>query len=223
MKLIPFLILIASFVCLAIAAQNKNTESLPKILIIGDSISNGYTPFVTEILKDKAIVEHHEGNARFTSNGLAKLDSWIGDTKWHVIHFNFGLHDLCYRVYDSEGNTKKDKINGKLTTSLEQYEINLNELVTRLKKTGAKLIWAHTTFVPEGESGRFAGDEVKYNKVANRVMKKHGILINDLYAQTSKFSAELFRSPGNVHYTKEGSRKIAVKVSEKLSSVINKE
>lgn len=221
MRTILITFLVTSLVCVVIAQRSK-TENLPKILIIGDSISIGYTPFVKEILKDQAIVEHHEGNARFTSNGLEKLDSWLGETKWDVIQFNFGLHDLCYRIYDAEGNTKKDKENGKLTTSLEQYEKNLDKLVTRLNKTGAQLIWAHTTFVPEGESGRFAGDEIKYNNVATKVMKKHGIPINDLYAQTSKFSTDLFRSPGNVHYTDEGSRKIAQKVADKIIAVLEK-
>jgi len=51
-----------------------------KILIIGDSISIGYTPFVKEILGEKVIVTHNKGNAQHTGWGLAKVKEWIGET-----------------------------------------------------------------------------------------------------------------------------------------------
>ena len=43
---------------------------LPKVLIIGDSISIGYTPYVKELLAGKAIVKHNPGNAEDTVKGL---------------------------------------------------------------------------------------------------------------------------------------------------------
>lgn len=193
-------------------------EELPRVLIIGDSISLGYTPFVVERMQGRAIVEHHRGNAQHTGTGLKKLDAWLGDTKWDVIHFNWGLWDLCYRHPESKVQGRRDKERGTLTTSLEQYEENLDELAARLRKTNAKLIWAHTTTVPEGEAGRKVGDDDRYNAAAARVMKKHGIPVNDLNALTDTFPQNLFTAPGNVHYTKEGSRKIAEAVTEKITA-----
>jgi len=194
---------------------------LPSVLIIGDSISIGYTPHVAKLLSGEAVVRHHKGNAGPTGNGLKMLEKWLGKEKWDIIHFNWGLHDLCYRNPKSKAQGHRDKINGTLTTSLEQYEKNLDQLVSRLRKTGAALIWAHTTVVPEGEVGRFVGDDKKYNEVATRVMKKHGITIDDLHALTAGFPPVLFKAPGNVHYKTEGYRKLAEQVSGIIREELN--
>jgi hypothetical protein len=53
------------------------TEKKTKILIIGDSISLGYTPFVKKMLEDKAIVSHNKGNAQDSGYGLENIESWI--------------------------------------------------------------------------------------------------------------------------------------------------
>ncbi len=208
----------------AYAANRKGVTKPPRVLIIGDSISIGYTPYVTGMLKNDAVIKHHRGNAEHTGTGLKMLDPWIGDTEWDVIHFNWGLWDLCYRHPESKVQGHRDKVNGTVTMSLVQYEENLEELVIRLKKTHAVLIWAHTTVVPEKEAGRFVGDDKAYNDVATRVMKKHNVTINDLNRLTRGFSTDLFTQPGNVHYTKQGYQRIARQVADKiLTSLKGKE
>ena len=205
----------------AVLAEEPPAEAaLPKVLIIGDSISIGFTPHVVEQLDGKAVVKHHKGNAQHTGTGLKKLDQWIGNTKWDVIHFNWGLWDLCYRHPTSKVQGKRDKVNGTLTTTLGQYEKNLDELVSRLKRTDAKLIWAHTTVVPEKEAGRIVGDDKKYNEVAAKIMKKHGITINDLNSLSREFSPDLFSKPGDVHYTQDGYQKIAKQVTAHILTML---
>ncbi len=198
-------------------------KDLPKALLIGDSISIGYTPHVVATLKGKVEVRHHRGNAQHTGTGLKMLEKWIGKTQWDVIHFNWGLWDLCYRHPQSKVQGRRDKVRGTLTTPLEHYEKNLDQLVVRLKKTKAKLIWAHTTTVPKGEAGRKVGDDTRYNDAATRVMKKHGIVINDLNALSDSFPPELFTAPGNVHFKKEGSKKIGQAVAQKISEALGKQ
>ena len=202
------------------AEEKAPVAQLPNVLIIGDSISLGYTPHVIEMLKEEALVKHHKGNAQHTGTGLKMLDAWIGDTKWDVIHFNWGLWDLCYRHPESKVQGNRDKVKGTVTMSLEQYEKNLDELVVRLKKTGAKLIWAHTTVVPEEEAGRFVGDDKKYNDVAAKVMAKHGVAVDDLYTLTKSLPPEFFAGPGNVHYTEAGSKKIAEQVAREIRKAL---
>ena len=90
----------------------ETAEGLPKVLIIGDSISGGYTPRVVNLLKDKALVKHNPGNAQHTGTGIEKLDAWIGETDWDVIHFNWGLWDLCYRHPESKVQGRRDKVQG---------------------------------------------------------------------------------------------------------------
>lgn len=214
--------ILLAFLCVAALTPALRGEELPKVLIIGDSISIGYTPHVVAALEGKAVVKHNKGNAQHTGTGLKKLDEWIGDTQWDVIHFNWGLWDLCYRHPESKEQGHRDKVRGTLTTSLEQYEQNLDELVTRLEKTKAKLIWANTTTVPEGEAGRKVGDDTKYNEAAARVMKKHGVTVNDLNALTDTFPPELFSAPGNVHYKTEGSKRLGDAVAAKIVEALGK-
>jgi len=206
-----------------LAEETPAETALPKVLIIGDSISIGFTPHVVEQLDGKAVVKHHKGNAQHTGTGLKQLDQWIGNTKWDVIHFNWGLWDLCYRDPKSKVQGKRDKVNGTLTTTLEQYEKNLDKLVSRLKKTDAKLIWAHTTVVPEEEAGRIVGDDKKYNEVAAKIMKKYGITINDLNSLSREFPSDLFSKPGDVHYTQDGYQKIAKQVTAHILTILEDE
>lgn len=192
--------------------------SLPNVLILGDSISIGYAPFVQEMLAGEANVVRPQANCGDTRRGLENIEKWLGDTRWDVIHFNWGLHDLCYR--NPEENKSKDKINGKQAVPVGEYKQNLVELTTRLKATGATLVWASTTVVPEGESGRFVGDETKYNRVAAQVMKKCEVATDDLHALTMTFPPELFSGPGNVHFTQEGSRKLAEQVAAEIAAAL---
>lgn len=223
-SLIKSLLLVAISSQALLATEPPAAEvALPKVLIIGDSISMAFTPHVAEQLEGTADVKHHQGNAQHTGTGLKKIDQWIGTTKWDVIHFNWGLWDLCYRHPQSKVQGKRDKVNGTLTTTLEQYEKNLRELVSRLQKTEAKLIWAHTTVVPEQEAGRFVGDDQKYNEVAAKIMRKQGITINDLHSLSSKFPPDLFSGPGNVHYTQDGYRKIAEQVADHILKCLGDE
>ena len=185
----------------AVAAEEAQDEgNLPRVLIIGDSISMGYTPFVAQMLKGKAYVEHPKQNCESTVVGLKRRDAWIGKEKWDVIHFNWGLHDLKY-IKDDKG-TITEVGSGHQWVPVEQYEKNLDELVTRLEKTGAKLIWATTTPVPAGTTGRVAGAEIAYNEAAERVMKAHHIRMDDLQAVAAAH-ADL-QLPRNVHFTPEG-------------------
>src|SRR5436190_23822776 len=68
--------------------------TLPRVLLIGDSISMGYTVPVQNLLKGKANVHRIPENGGPTTNGLAKLETWLGEHKWDVIHFNWGLPAL---------------------------------------------------------------------------------------------------------------------------------
>src|SRR5436305_496918 len=68
-------------------APVQDDPVLPRVLLIGDSISIGYTVPTRKLLQGKANVHRIPENGGPTSNGLAKLDKWLGDGKWEVIHF----------------------------------------------------------------------------------------------------------------------------------------
>jgi acyl-CoA thioesterase-1 len=194
-----------------VLAPVKDEPGLPRVLLIGDSISMGYTLPVREMLKGKANVHRVPENGGPTTNGLKRLDQWLGEGKWDVIHFNWGLHDL-----------RLDK-DDKHQVSIEDYEKNLRMLVQKLKATKATLIWACTTPVPEGKVSpvRKDTDVVAYNKIARKIMEEERIAIDDLYIFALPKLKEL-QQPANVHFTKEGSAALAKEVAAQIEKALKK-
>jgi len=184
------------------------------ILIIGDSISMGYTPFLKEILAEKANVWHPDENCEGTTRGVLKIDEWVGKTKWEVIHFNFGLHDLKHVNALTGANSTKPE--DPLQADVKQYSENLKIIVSRLKNTGARLIFATTTPVPEKSSPlREPAQVLIYNKAALKIMRRENIEIDDLYGFILPKLKEL-QIADNVHFNPEGYRALAEKVSEHI-------
>jgi lysophospholipase L1-like esterase len=193
----------------------------PKILIIGDSISLGYTPFVKAHFSEKAIVTHNPGNAQHSGTGLQKIQEWIGEEDWDIIQFNWGLWDLCYRHPDSKVQGNRDKLNGTLTYSVEDYAANLDSIVTILKKkTDAKLIFVTTSYVPEDEAGRFVADTVRYNNAAKSIMKKYACTVNDIYAASIPIHKAFGKGIDDVHYTAQGYEQLSILVYDFLENEI---
>ena len=189
-------------------AKVKDVPGLPRVLLIGDSISIGYTVPFRELLKGKANVHRPLTNCGPTTNGVQKIDAWLGDGKWDVIHFNFGLHDLKYLGPKGQNLAEPTAEGSHQQVPPEAYEANLRKIVARLKKTDAKLIWRTTTPVPEGAKGRVVGDSVIYNTIAKKIMDENGIAIDDQY--TFAFSRlDKIQRPKDVHFTPDGSKQLA--------------
>lgn len=204
--------------CILITLLTSSTTDKPKILIIGDSISIGYFPYVKEKLADKAIVAHNPGNAQHSGTGLQKIEEWLGDEKWDIIQCNWGLWDLCYRHPDSKIPGKKDKVNGNITFSLAEYEVNLDAIITKLKTlSDAKLIFVTTSYVPKNEPGRFKEDAVLYNEIAQKVMKKHSIEVNDIYDDSIRIHSKDGKGSNDVHYKAEGYEQLGELISQCLA------
>jgi len=191
-------------------APIQDVAGLPRVLLIGDSISMGYTLPVRELLKGKANVHRIPTNGGPTLRGLESLKRWLGDGKWDVIHFNWGLHDL--RLDDA----------GKYQVPLDEYAKNLKELVKQLKATGAKLVWCSTTPVPEKcTPPRKNADVIAYNAAAKKIMDENGIALDDLYAFALPKIKEL-QLPDNVHFGPEGSAELAKAVVASLQPALAK-
>jgi hypothetical protein len=191
-------------------------DALPNVLLIGDSISIGYTLAVRSLLQGRANVFRPAANCGPTIRGLAQLDDWLGDQSWSVIHFNFGLHDLKY--IDDEGQMADPPESGQQHVPIGEYEDNLDRIVKRLRTTEAELIWCSTTPVPAGSAGRLQGDGARYNVAAARVAAAHTLAVDDLYT----FALERLDSiqmPANVHFSDEGSAELATQVVASIQNV----
>ena len=194
----------------------------PKILIVGDSISLGYTPYVREDLQGIAQVYHNRGNAQHTGTGLDSIETWIGTKDWDIIQFNWGLWDLCYRHPDSKTQGNRDKVHGTITYELEDYGKNLDSIVQWMKaKSDAKLIFVTTTYVPENEAGRYQEDAIRYNQLAKRIMEENGVVINDIYEASRRIHRQYGKDSGDVHYLPEGYRALAKEITDFLKGVMS--
>lgn len=195
----------------SVLAPVTDDPALPRVLLIGDSISMGYTLPVRELLKGKANVHRIPANGGPTSNGLKNLKVWLGPGKWDVIHFNFGIHDAKFMEP------------GRQQVPPADYEKNLREIVRQLQATSAKLIWATITPIPDGElnPSRTFDKVPTYNAIAQKVMGETGVTINDLNAAITSHLAKL-QNPKDVHFNKEGSEFLARQVAAKIEAALPK-
>lgn len=203
-------------ICLiAFFCISATSYSAKNVLIIGDSISIGYTPVIEKALVGEATVTHNPGNGGSTIRGVENIEKWLGEREWDVIVFNFGLHDLVYK----DSLNKYDVINGEIAVSLTNYQKNLETIIAKLKETTAKLVFVTTTVVPENSLGRKVESPAKYNEIALAVMKKNDIEVIDLY-QTSLTVHPQNSKPGNVHYTEKGYELLAAPIINKIKNLL---
>lgn len=181
----------------------SDDPNLPRVLLVGDSISMGYTLPVRAALAGRANVHRIPANAGTSRNVREHVDEWLGEKHWDVIHINVGLHDLKRR-------------DGQRQVSPEDYEANLRAIVQRLKQSGATVIWATTTPVPEGAANRTPGDEVLYNDVAARVVRDEAVAVNDLFALARGHQSKWQRR-ADVHFNAAGYRGLAKAVASAIA------
>lgn len=196
-----------------IAARTKN-----KLLLIGDSIRRSYQPLVTEILgrQCEVVGVDMDISCKSTRVTLDLFDDVIEGSEATIIHWNNGLHDI-----------KKDSAeDGHCTVQIDEYESNLEELYSRLFLIApGKIIWARTTPVIEERHNcrksfiRHNRDIDAYNGVADSLMKRHNVPINDLHTVIAGRAEEYICEDG-VHFTDTGVGAAAGKVVEAVQAYL---
>ncbi len=180
----------------------RDEPGLPRMLLIGDSVSRGYTLAARKGLAGKATVHRAPANCGPTASGLKHLDAWLGDGRWDLIHFNFGIHDR--------------------NTPVADYAARLEQLVERLEKTGATLVWATTTPIPDkSEAGQTAASIVDRNAAAAEVMARHRVAIDDLFTFITPRLAEV-QPPGDVHFTAAGYDLLGGQVAAAITAALDR-
>ena len=186
---------------------------LPRVLILGDSISIGYTPRLRKSLEGKANVHRPTTNCRWSAFGDEKIHEWLGNKKWDLIHFNFGLWDW----YGWSQDTK---------ATPESYSKSLNNIVQKLKKSEATLVFAMTTppCVGPEKKARITVSKARaqeFNQAALRVMKKHGVVVNDLYVLIENEREKYQLGKNNVHYNEAGRDLLATQVAKVIKEQLS--
>ena len=144
------------------------SSKLPRVLLVGDSICNGYQGGVRSRLKGKMNVTYWISSYCVTSKPyLALLSIYLDEAEYDVIHFNNGLHSLQTPTADYE----------------RAYQAAL-ELIRR-KQPKAKLVWCPSTPLNDAAKTRKCRE---LNAAAERAAAKAGVSAkDDLYALCDKF------------------------------------
>ncbi len=162
----------------------QDDPKLPRVLLIGDSVSRGYTESVRKAMTGKANVHRAPANCGPTASGLKNIDVWLGEGRWDLIHFNFGIHDR--------------------NTPVADYCQRLVQLIERMSKSSAKLLWASTTPIPDDPAKQqTAVSVVERNQAAGEVMQRRGIATVDLFTAVTPHLAEM-QNPNDVHFNSKG-------------------
>jgi len=178
----------------------KTEARLPNVLILGDSISLGYTPLVKAKLAGKANVSRPSCNCGPSQFYLKNMRSWVGTNHWDVIHVNFGIWDNHYLKGPSDGmglywgrevtnalppvakGTAIRDLGFRIRTPIKDYERNLRAILTFLKTHSDKVIFGLTTPLTGWEKDDRCGRIRVYNELATEVCQELGVAVDDLYA-----------------------------------------
>ena len=214
----------------------ERTNELPRVLIIGDSVSLGYFETVSQLLAGKAKVFHNPGSARNTKFGLRNLEKWLGEEDWDAIYVNWGLDDIYIHdpVPNPKGNYGEE---GGINTLSMEYEDRLNEMAGIFADQQVPVIWATTTPVPPNSMDQLlrhwgGGDALpehclrwfpqhveSYNRIAQRVMRQYGIYVHDLHSEIAPVQSKLQRA-NSPYFTEPGNRFLGKIVSDYIWELI---
>jgi lysophospholipase L1-like esterase len=200
-------------------------SDLPRLHVVGDSISIRYGPDLERMLdgvarysrKPQIGDDPESANARDSASTLAYLIGLSAAVRTDIdyLMINCGLHDI-----------KRNLDDGHALTPLDQYVDNLRTIAWYAREGTHTLVWVRTTPVvdaihntcPDVPFRRFASDVATYNAAADAVMREAGVYVIDLFGFTRSLGADLYCD--HVHFTPEVARLQAAYVAGNLSQII---
>jgi hypothetical protein len=187
---------------------HANETNLPRVLLIGDSITRDYYGEVEKRLAGKAFVGRLT-TSRFAADPvlLKEIECVLSGGKFDVVQFNNGMHGWQHRE--------------------AEYKKAIPQLTKTIRKHApkAKLIWATTTPLRNGKAETW-DTKVAYsderiaarNALAAEVMTSDKIAIVDLNAAV-RGRSELHSD--NVHFKGEGSQILAAEVASAVEKALS--
>lgn len=184
---------------------DTNVHALPRVLLIGDSITRGYGKQVETLLKDKAYVARLATSKSLGDPALLEQVALVlREQRFDVIHFNNGMHGDGY--------------------SEAAYAAALPKMLKVLRKAApkAKIVWATTTDVREKEHLEEVAAKTKRmiqrNELAATFAAKQGLPVDDLYAVIKDHPE--FHVADGVHFNAKGYDALAAQVAESVRKVL---
>ena len=177
-------------------------EDLPRVLLVGDSITHGYQNIVRESLRGKAYVDYISTSYSIDMKIFRDLvNSFVKDSKYSVIHFNHGLH--------GETMTKRT------------YEAAMRKMLQSFEP--CKIIVATSTIVyNEGNKkvNAFWKKKLKdRNGVVFKLAAERFYSVDDLFETSAKIPADL-RTQDGFHYLENGYKILAESVVSSIEKIL---
>ncbi|MBO4344759.1 MAG: SGNH/GDSL hydrolase family protein [Victivallales bacterium] len=191
---------------------NCGDSSLPRALLLGDSISLGYTPFVQKKLEGRVFVTRPQcncGPSEFYLRERGNIGEWLGSTQWDVVHVNFGIWDhhfinekediFFYRTQQAQLDSRPmeerigivESMGYHLRTTAQEYERNTRTILSDIRSHARKVVFALSTPVPLYRETLYTTDCIaEYNDIAVKVCREMDIPINDLYSVAAPLRAD---------------------------------
>lgn len=176
-------------------SDDTNNRDLPRVLLIGDSITCGYQQIVREALRGKCYVDYIATSYTLNSGFFFKLiNNYINNNKYDIIHLNQGLHG-----FSMSKKTYKEKLKKLINQIPSSCKIILAES-TVVKKAGNKTI-----------DNKWDKKLDERNASVNELAKEMNLSINHLY-EVSKNIPNDSRTDDGLHYLPDGYQILAQEV-----------
>ena len=174
-------------------------KNLPRVLLVGDSICQGYQGKVAAKLEGKANVTYWASSYCVTSPGYLRLLAfYLDEAEYDVVHFNNGLHSCETPIADYA----------------KVYRAALR--LIKKKQPKAKLVWASST--PLNTTDSRAGKVAALNAAAHRAAESvEDVVENDLYSLANPLDRKAYWVDTH-HYTDAGYELLASQVAEMVSA-----
>jgi len=169
------------------------STTLKNVLVIGDSVSLGYTPVLTKLMEKTALVQHApwggDGGAEETAYGLQCVDQWLYSPngtsfKADLVYFQWGLHDGPQLFGEPPANVTIPGQEGNMSVYAPQLAAITAKLQAYSRRTGAKLLFGLTSPMMADLSAD--NDVMELNRRASQVMSDAKVPTVDLHTAIVK-------------------------------------
>lgn len=194
----------AALALLLSALTALTPDELPRLFLIGDSISMHYGPYLETYVQGNWQYERKTDDGQAAKNLDVPTGANGGDTRMVLAYLKLKTADPAFRpnvlllncgLHDIKRNPKTNAI----AVDSSSYRSNLEGIWQLLNKRRIPLVWIRTTAVDDERHNsrsmgfkRYARDLDAYNAIADDVMNRHRVPAIDLYGFT--------RSLGNTHF-----------------------
>ena len=178
-------------------------NDLPRVLLVGDSITHGYQDMVRKALKGVCYVDYIATSYAIDSKMYTMLvENFAKNSRYDVIHFNHGLHGIHI--------------------SKRGYASRMKKLLCRLEKQ-SKILLTTTTVVYNAGNQRL---HAKWNKrvqerndVVWNLAKEKGYAVDDLFTVSVAID-KANRNDDGTHYESAGYQTLAQSVAESIKNIL---